>query len=388
MSKKDYYEVLGVSKSAGIDEIKANYRKLAMKYHPDRNPDDNEAEDNFKLASEAYEVLSDQDKRSRYDRYGHDGLRMGQDYHGFSNFDDIFSAFGDIFSGSGIFDEFFGGSRGRRQSSRRSMGERGSDLKIQLPMTLEEIATGVEKNLKVKRWMPCETCSGSGAKKGSAGYNTCNTCGGSGQLRQVQRSVFGQIVNIVSCSTCNGTGKIIKEPCEVCHGDGRTQGEDTIKVTIPAGVEGGNYLPVRDKGNAGRHGGETGDLIVIITEKEHPYFIRQNNDVIYHLTISFPSAVLGDEVEVPTLFGPEKIKIAAGTQPGTVIRLKEKGIPNLNSHGKGNQLVYVNVYVPTNLGTKDKAIVKELAGSEGINPKKKHQSKDKDFFEKVKDVFF
>ena len=268
------------------------------------------------------------------------------------------------------------------------MGERGSDLKIQLPMTLEEIATGVEKNLKVKRWMSCNTCSGTGAKKGSSGYDTCRTCGGTGQLRHVTRSVFGQMVNITTCNTCSGTGRIIKEPCEVCHGDGRVQGEDTIKVTIPAGVEGGNYLPVRGKGNAGKHGGDTGDLIVVITEKEHPYFIRQNNDVVYHLTISFPSAVLGDEIEVPTLFGPEKIKINAGTQPGTVIRLKEKGIPYLNSHAKGNQLVYVNVYVPTNLNAKEKANVKELAASDNISPKKKHQSRDKDFFEKVKDVFF
>ncbi|OGU96486.1 MAG: molecular chaperone DnaJ [Ignavibacteria bacterium RIFOXYC2_FULL_35_21] len=388
MSKRDYYDILGVSRNAGIDEIKTNYRKLAMQFHPDRNPGDKVSEEKFKEASEAYEILSDSDKRHRYDQYGHDGLRMGRDYSGFSNFDDIFSHFSDIFTGGSIFDDFFGtSSRGRGRSQRRPVGERGSDLKIQLHLTLEEIATGIEKTLKLKRFLVCDDCRGTGAKA-SSGFQTCHQCNGTGQVRQVTRSMFGQFVNISTCNVCNGSGQLIRELCEKCRGEGRVQAEDTVKVNIPAGVEGGNYMPIRSKGNAGRRGGEAGDLIVIINEKEHPEFIRQGDDVIYHLTISYPSAVLGDDVEVPTLLSKEKIKISAGMQPGTVIRLKDKGIPHLNSNGKGSQLVYVNVYVPTSINSKEKQTIKELAKSENIIPKKKSSHKDKDFIDKVKDAIF
>ena len=393
MGKKDYYEVLGVSRNAGIDEIKSNYRKLAMQFHPDRNPGDKASEEKFKEASEAYEVLSDSDKRQRYDRFGHDGLRMGRDYSGFSNIEDIFSHFSDIFTGGGfgggsIFDELFDfGSRGGRRTQRRSMGERGSDLKINMPLSLEEIAGGVEKTLKVRRWLVCDECHGSGAKA-SSGTTTCHNCSGTGQVKHVTRSMFGQFVNISTCNVCNGTGQLIRELCEKCKGEGRIQGEDTVKITIPPGVEDGNYMPISSKGNAGRRGGDAGDLIVIIGEKEHPDFIRQNDDIIYHLIVSYPAAVLGEEVEVPTLYGTEKIRISAGIQPGTVVRLKDKGIPHLNAHGKGSQLIFVNVYVPTSLNTKEKQIIKELAKSENIIPDKKSKKKEKDFIDKVKDAIF
>ena len=384
MAKRDYYEVLEVSRDASAEEIKSSYRKKAIQFHPDKNPGNSEAEENFKEASEAYEVLSDADKRARYDRFGHDGLRGGQDFRSSGSVDDIFSAFGDIFGGS-IFGDFFGGGQARGRG-RRSPGEPGSDIKIRLPLTLEEIATGVEKNIKLKRMVECGECSGSGAKPGS-GHATCPTCNGAGEIRQVSRSLFGQFVNIQPCPACNGAGQIIKDHCMACSGEGRVKGEDTITVKIPAGVEEGNYLPVRDKGNAGRRGGTPGDLIVIIEEKEHENFTRQGNDIIFELMISYPSAALGTEVEVPTLHGTEKIKIEAGTQPGTTIKLRDKGIPFLNSYGKGNQIVYVNVFVPKKLDSKEKALLKELEEKPNICPRKKDQKKSKDFIDKIKDLF-
>lgn len=387
MAKRDYYEVLGVSRSATIDEIKSAYRKLAMKYHPDRNPGDKEAEEKFKEATEAYEVLSDPEKRERYDRYGHEGLRSGYDYHTYTTIDDIFSAFSDIFSGFGgsIFDEFFGtGTRSRRQRS-VTLGERGSDLKIRLPLTLEEIATGVEKTIKLKKFVTCPKCGGTGAKAGS-GYKICPTCNGSGEIRQVSRSFFGQFINITTCSTCGGSGRILAEKCEVCSGEGRINGEDTITVKIPAGVENGNYIPITGKGNAGKRGGEPGDLIIVIEEKKHEHFERHKDDIFYHLIISFPEAVLGTKIEVPTLYGNETIKIEPGTQPGTKIRLPGKGIPHLNQYGKGDQIVVVNIYVPTNVGSKEKNLLKELLQSESIKPKNQN-NRARDFFSKVRDVF-
>jgi len=387
MSKRDYYEILGVDRNADLSTIKSAYRKLALKYHPDRNPNDKQAEEKFKEATEAYEVLSDSDKRARYDRYGHDGVKMGQDFGRYSNINDIFSAFGDIFGGSSIFDEFFGGGSSNRRTQRRSTGERGSDIRIKLPLTLEEIANGTEKTIKLKKFITCDACNGSGAKSGS-GYKTCSTCNGAGEIRQVSRSFFGQFVNISTCPNCNGTGKVIAEKCENCNGEGRVSGEEKIKVTIPAGVEEGNYLPLRDKGNAGRRGGGPGDLIVIIEEKEHPYFTRRDDNIIYHKIISFPEATLGASVEVPTLYGNEKIKIEPGTQPGTVITLKNKGIPHLNTHGYGDQFVYINIHVPKSVNSKEKVILKELALSKNFNPNKEEQAKEKDFFEKIKENLF
>jgi molecular chaperone DnaJ len=384
MAKRDYYEVLEVNKNANLDEIKSSYRKMALKFHPDRNPEDKDAEDKFKEAAEAYEVLGDVDKRARYDRYGLEGLR-GTDFHSYTSTEDIFSSFSDIFS-SFFGDDFFGRTNSRRGGfSRKSMEERGSDLKIKLSLDLEEIAKGAEKTIKIKRWVTCQSCNGLGAKRGS-GYAKCTACNGSGEIRQVSRSILGQFVNISTCANCGGSGQVIKEPCETCHGDGRVPLDDTIKVTIPAGVEEGNYIPLRGKGNAGRRGGDAGDLIVIITENKHKEFTRQGNNVFYHLTIGFPEAVLGTEVTLPTLFGPDTLKIDAGTQPGTTIVMKDKGIPNISSRGKGDQVVFVNVYIPTSLNSKEKSVIKEFSQSDNFKPEKK-SSKSKDFFERVKDAF-
>ena len=387
MEKRDYYEILDVPKSASVDEIKSAYRKLALKYHPDRNPDNKEAEDMFKEAAEAYEVLSDQDKRSKYDRFGHDGLHRGTDYRGYSDFNDIFSNFSDIF-GSSIFGDIFGSAAGssRRGGNRRGPSERGSDLKIKLPLTLEEIAHGAEKTIKLKKYITCDACNGKGAIDNSS-FSKCPTCDGAGEVRQVSRSMFGQFINISACPQCNGSGQIIKDPCKKCKGEGRVQAEDSIKVSIPAGVETGNYIPLRGRGNTGKRGGESGDLIVVIDELTHKEFERSENDVVYRLKISFPDAALGTDVDVPTLYGTEKIKIESGTQPGTQIRMKDKGIPYLNSYRKGDQIVLVNVHIPTSLNSKEKQVIKELSQCENISPLKAKTKKDKDFFGKVKDLF-
>ncbi len=385
MEKRDYYEVLGLDRNADTTQIKAAYRKLALKFHPDRNPNDSTAEEKFKEAAEAYEVLSNPDKRSRYDRFGHEGMR-GTDFGGYSNVEDIFSAFSDIFSGGSIFDDFFGGGSGRRSSRRRPMEERGSDLKIRLVLTLEEIAHGAEKTVKLRKWTACESCRGTGAEEGS-GYQTCSTCQGQGEIRQVSRSMFGQFVNISVCPECSGSGRVIKKPCTSCGGEGRVMKEEKINVSVPPGVEEGNYIPLRGKGNQGKRGGQPGDLIVIIAEKEHKDFKRQGDNVFHHTTISFTDAVLGAEIEVPTLYGPDTVKVEPGSQPGTTVVMKEKGIPHLNAGGAGDQIVFLNIYVPTSTSAKEKNVLKELAESENFNPRKK-SSKTKDFFEKVKDVFF
>lgn len=382
MEKRDYYEILGLDRNATSEQIKSSYRKLAIKYHPDKNPGDSEAEEKFKEAAEAYEVLSDANKRARYDRYGHAGLRGGQDYHTYNNMQDIFSHFGDIFGGS-IFDSFFGGNstgRGKRYS-----GEAGADIKIKLPLTLEEIAEGASKTLKVRRLVTCETCSGSGAKSG--GKRTCNVCNGNGEVRQVSRSVFGQFVNIATCSNCNGTGEMITDRCDDCRGEGRIFGEDKVKVDIPAGVEEGNYIPLRGKGHAGKNGGPFGDLLVILEEKKHEHFIRDRNDLIYNLNVTFPQAALGDTVEIPLINGTHDLKIEAGTQNGTRIRLKDKGLPYLNSNARGDLYVIVHIEIPTKLSSKEKDLIEELAKSENFKIKK-HAEKEKDIFEKIKDAFF
>jgi molecular chaperone DnaJ len=388
MAKRDYYDVLGVSRSATLDEIKSAYRKLAMQYHPDRNPGNKEAEEKFKEITEAYEVLSDEEKRRRYDQFGHAGMRAGQDFHQYTSMDDIFSAFGDIFGGS-LFEELFGG--GRRRSAQRSprpQGERGADLHIRLPLSLEEIANGTEKTLKVKRYLPCSTCNGTGSRSGTGGYATCPTCNGSGQISQVSRSMFGQFVNITTCPTCSGTGTILRDPCPTCNGEGRTMGEDTVRVAIPAGIYEGMEFRLRGKGHAGRRGGPPGDLIVEIEEKEHPYFRRDGNDVVYNLVISFPDAVLGGEVEVPTLDGTALLTIKPGTQPGTVLRMRGKGLPVYNSTERGDQLVVVNVYVPTKVNGHERDLLRQLAESENIAPKKRRkENKDTGFFGKFRSSF-
>lgn len=389
MAKRDYYDILGVGRTASLDEIKKAYRKLALKYHPDRNPNNKEAEDKFKEAAEAYEVLGDTDKRRKYDQFGHDGLRPGADFRPFTDVNDIFSAFGDIFGGTfggGIFEEVFSG-RGTRPRSRSHAGIPGSDLKVRLKLTLEEIANGVEKKIKIRRWEKCQVCGGTGAR--SSGAVTCPVCNGTGEVRQVSRSPFGQFVNISTCSNCNGEGRIVKDPCPNCHGDGRVQSESTIKVNVPAGVAADNYIPLKGQGNAGQRSGPPGDLIVLIEEDLHKHFVRNGDDVILDLLISFPEAALGAEVEVPTLTGRAKLRIEAGTQSGRILRMREKGIPHLNGYGRGDQLVRVNVWVPTRLSAKEKDLIKQLGASENIKPREGDTSahSEKSFFERMKKAF-
>jgi molecular chaperone DnaJ len=392
MAKRDYYEILGVARNASQDELKKAYRKIAMKYHPDRNPNNKEAEEKFKEAAEAYEVLSDADKRRRYDQFGHDGIRAGQDFHGYSDIHDIFSAFGDIFGGSfggSIFEEAFGGGRTSRQRSRQPhTGTPGADLKVRLKLTLEEIAEGVEKKIKVKAYKSCEMCGGTGARSTSSRV-TCPACNGTGEIRQVSRSIFGQFVNISTCDLCNGDGKIIKDVCPECRGEGRVHGEKTIKVNIPPGVTEGNYIPMRSQGHGGRRGGPAGDIIILIEEEQHPVFVREGDDVILDLLISFPEAALGAEIEIPTLIGRAKLHIEPGTQSGKILRMREKGIAHLNGYGHGDQLVRVNVWTPTRLTPKDKDILKELSQHDSMKPKEgdKSTNSDKSFFEKFKDAF-
>lgn len=387
MPKRDYYEVLGVGRNASPEEIKKAYRKLALQYHPDRNPGNKDAEEQFKEAAEAYEVLGDAQKRQRYDQFGHEGMR-GTDFRPFTDVNDIFSTFGDIFGGGfggSIFDEMFGTQTRQRRGSSTSPG---SDLKIRLKMTLEEISTGVEKKLKIKKWKRCDTCGGTGARSSQA-MVTCPVCKGSGEIRQVSRSVFGQFVNIAACQNCNGEGKVIKEPCQTCRGDGRVQGETTIKVTIPAGVTDGNYIPLRGEGNVGKRGGPAGDIIVLIEEEPHSIFTRNGNDVILDLLVSYPEAALGADVEVPTLTGRAKLRVDAGTQSGRVLRMRDKGIPHLNSFGRGDQLVRVNVWVPTTLNSSEKALISQLSDLEHVNPKEgdKSANSDKSFFRRVRKAF-
>ncbi len=371
MSKRDYYEILGVSKNATEDEIKKAYRKLAIKYHPDKNPDNKEAEEKFKEAAEAYEVLSDKEKRARYDRFGHSGMRGGQDFHSYQNVNDIFSHFSDIFGGSfggggSIFDDIFGSATGTRTRQTQT-GTPGSDLKITLKLTLEEIAQGTTKKIKLKKQLKCNECNGTGAKSGN-GFKTCTVCNGSGEVRQVSRSVFGQFVNISVCNNCGGTGKIISNPCKKCRGEGRIMGEETIKINVPAGVSDNSYMTLRGKGGAGKNGGQPGDIIVIFKELEHQYFIREGDDLIYELELSFPDVVLGTSVEIPTITGRAKLKIEAGTQPGKFLKMKGKGIKHLNSHGYGDQLVKLNVHVPKKITHTEKKLLEQLNTMPNIKP--------------------
>lgn len=389
MTKRDYYQVLGVGRTATPEEVKKSYRKLAMQYHPDRNPGNKEMEDKFKEAAEAYEVLSDVDKRRRYDQYGHEGMRGADFRYSTGDIHDIFNAFGDIFGGGfggSIFDSMFGEQQRPRQ--RASAGIPGSDLKIRLRLTLEEIATGVEKKLKMKKWKACDTCHGSGAKPGTHKI-TCPVCNGTGELRQVSRSVLGQFVNISTCNNCGGEGKIIQEPCVTCKGDGRVQGETTIKVNIPAGVSEGNYIPLRGEGNVGPRNGPAGDVIVVIEEEPHPHLVRNGDDVVLDLLVSFPEAALGAEVTVPTLSGRAKLKIEPGTQSGRILRMRDKGISHLNSYGRGDQLVRVNVWVPTSLTSQERSAIKGLGELENFNPKEgdKSANSDRSFFERMKKAF-
>jgi molecular chaperone DnaJ len=364
MAKRDYYEVLGVSKDVGLEEIKKAYRGLAMKHHPDKNPGDKASEEKFKEAAEAYEVLNDQNKRSQYDRFGHDGLKGGMG--GFGGFDfDLSDALRTFMDGFGGFGDFFGTSQ-----RRRSGPEKGNDLQIRLSLTLQEIATGVEKKLKIKRLIRCETCDGIGAKSPND-IATCRECQGSGQVRQMNRSIFGQFVNITACRVCGGEGKIIREPCRECGGQGRHQGETTLSVKIPPGVAAGNYLTVRNKGDVGPKNGPAGDVFVLMEEEPDTVFERHGDDILFSLPIGIPQAVLGDEVEIPTLTGKAKLHIDSGTQSGKILRMRGRGIPHLNGHGKGDQLVQIQIWTPSKLTKEAKGLFEKMARHKEIFPKTK-----------------
>ena len=382
MEKRDYYEVLGVSKSADATEIKKAYRKLALKYHPDKNPGDKEAEEKFKEAAEAYDVLSNEEKRHRYDQFGYAGVGgAGQGgFGGGMSMDDIFSQFGDIFGSFGGFSGFggFGGGRSARRVNR------GTNLRVKVKMNLQEIATGIEKKIKVKKYVACQHCNGTGAKDGKS-YSTCSTCKGSGQVTRVQNTILGAMQTTSTCPTCEGEGKIINEKCTFCNGEGVLMSEEVISINIPAGVAEGMQLSLSGKGNAARRGGVNGDLIVLIEEEEHPELVRDGNDLLYNVFIGYPEAVLGETVEIPTIEGKVKVKIEAGTQPGKILRLRGKGLPDVNGYGKGDLLAKVNVWIPKNLSKDEKKLVEKMRETEGFKPgsgdKKSIFSKMKDFFD-------
>ncbi len=385
MSKRDYYEILGVSKDASADDIKKAYRKVAMQYHPDRNPGDKSAEEKFKEAAEAYEVLSDSDKRAQYDRFGHAGMsNNGRGFSGNPNMEDIFSQFGDIF-GEDIFGSFFGGGGGGgRRGGQRSRGTRGSNLRIKIKLTYEEIAKGVTKQVKVKKYVGCTTCGGSGAKDKNS-MQTCGTCGGSGQVRRVSNTFLGQMQTVTTCPTCNGEGTTITQKCGSCKGEGRVYGEEMVELNIPAGVQEGMQLSVGGKGNAGERGGMPGDLIVLIEEEPHKELHRDGINVVYELHISFPDAVFGTQVEIPTIDGRAKIKIPAGTQSGKIFRLKGKGFPAVNSYEKGDQLIFVNVWTPQHVSAEERSALEKMSTSQNFKP---HPEKsDKTFFDRVREMF-
>lgn len=386
-TKRDYYEILGVAKGASADDVKKAYRKVAMQFHPDRNPGDKAAEEKFKEAAEAYEVLSDADKRAQYDRFGHAGMsNNGRGFGGGSgNMDDIFSQFGDIF-GDDIFGSFFGGGGGGRGRSggQRSRGVRGSNLRVKLKLNYEEIAKGVTKQIKVKKYLVCQTCSGSGAKDKNA-TQTCSTCGGSGQVRKVSNTFLGQMQTVTTCPTCGGEGSIITSKCGNCKGEGRVYGEETVSIDIPAGVQEGMQLSVSGKGNAGERGGMAGDLIIVIEEEPHKELFRDGLNVAFELHLSFPEAAFGTQAEVPTIDGRAKIKIPAGTQSGKIFRLKGKGFPAVNSYEKGDQLIFVHVWTPQQMSSEEKSMLEKLSQSPNFQPKP--EKSDKSFLDRVKEMF-
>lgn len=383
MSKRDYYEVLGVSKNASDDDIKKAYRKKAIQFHPDKNPGDKVAEEKFKEAAEAYEVLSDAQKRQRYDQFGHAGMGANGGYGGAQwsgSMEDIFSHFGDIFGGhfGGGFSGFGGSSRGGSQRVNR-----GSDLRVKVTLTLKDVANGVEKKLKVKKYVTCSHCNGSGAADAKS-VTTCSTCKGSGRVTRVQQTILGAMQTQSTCPSCGGDGKTITNKCPHCNGEGIVRDEEIIAVNIPAGVMEGMQLSVNGKGNAARRGGVNGDLLVVIEEEPHPDLIRDENDLIYNLLLDVSTAILGGSVEVPTVDGKVKVKIEPGTQPSKVLRLKGKGLPSVNRYGTGDLLVNIGVYIPENLTKDEKKIIERLQESPNIKPT---ISASKDFFKRVKHMF-
>ena len=380
---RDYYEILGVDRNASPEDIRKAYRKLAMQYHPDRNKGDSAAEDKFKEVGEAYAVLSDQEKRARYDRFGHamagaPGGGAGQG--GFGGFEfDLSDALRQFMEGG-----FFGGGAhfGREQGRGGSIRVRGNDLQVRIPLTLEEIATGVKKRLRVKRMAKCGECGGSGAKKGTSA-KTCPTCNGRGEVRSTSNTIFGQFQSITTCPQCHGEGKIVSDPCAVCKGDGRVREETEVSVEIPAGVASGQYLTLRGEGNAGPRGGPPGDLIAIFEEKPHEYFVRDGSNVLFGLTLTIPQIVLGDEVEVPTLNGRARLKIEPGTEPGKILRMRGKGLPILNGHRAGDELVEIMVHVPERMTARERELMQELKRSENFS----QAPAGKGFFNRMKENF-
>ncbi|MFC1693318.1 molecular chaperone DnaJ [Candidatus Latescibacterota bacterium] len=368
---KDYYSILGVNKNASENEIKKAYRKLALKYHPDRTKDDKTSEVKFKKAAEAYEILSDPKKKAQYDRFGEAGLKGAfsgrgggfawEDFTHASDFDDIF---GNIFGGT-IFGDFFGGHQTRRQ--RKPGFKRGDDLRVNLKLTLEEIAAGVEKTIKIKKFKTCHACSGTGTRS-SGGYSTCSNCGGTGEIHTQSRSFFGTFINVQTCHVCNGEGKIISDPCTACRGTGRERKTESITVSVPGGVTSGNYIPLRSQGDIGPRKGPAGDVIVYIEELEHELFERINDDVIYDLPVSITQSALGDTIEVPTLNGRAKLKIPSGTQSGKIFRMRGKGIAHLHGGGSGDQLVRVWIWTPKNVSRNDRKLLEELESSPNMKP--------------------
>ena len=384
--KRDYYEVLGVDKNVTPDELKKAYRKKALQYHPDRNPGDKEAEEKFKEAAEAYDVLSNPDKKARYDQFGHAGLDGQGGFGGGAgmNMEDIFSHFGDLFGdffggGSGFsgFSGFGGGGQRRRPTTR------GTNLRIKVKLSLEEIDHGCEKKIKVSKYVPCSTCGGSGAK-GNA-VETCSHCHGTGVVTKIQRTILGQMQTQSVCPHCGGQGQVIKDKCPHCHGDGIVRTEEIIPINIPAGVQDGIQLSLSGKGNAAPRGGIPGDLIVLIEELPHDTFERREENLYYNLFISFATAALGGSVEIPTLNGKVKMKVDAGTPSGKVVRLRGKGLPSLNGYGRGDMLVCINVWIPKNLSRDEKATIESLASSPNFQPNPTRQ--ERGFFDKMKDLF-
>jgi molecular chaperone DnaJ len=386
MSKRDFYDILEVSKGASADEIKKSYRKIAMKYHPDRNPGDKAAEDKFKEAAEAYEVLSDGDKKRRYDQFGHAG--MGGQQGGFGGggmrMEDIFSNFGDIF-GDDAFGSFFGGGGQGGQRRGQRGGVPGSNLRVKLKLSYDEIVKNTQKTIKVKKYVKCTGCNGSGAKDSNS-VKGCATCGGNGQVRRVQNTFLGQMQTVTTCPTCNGAGTQITNKCTTCKGEGRNYGEETINIDVPAGAVEGINLNMSGKGNAGERGGPNGDLHITIEEEKHPDLKREGLNVLYELHLSFPEVCLGTEVEVPTITGKAKIKIPAGTHAGKMLKLKSKGFPNIsNNYEVGDQIIHIDVWTPQDLTNEEKSILEKLSNSKNFAPNKAKDGKS--FFDKIRDAF-
>ncbi len=394
-SKRDYYEVLGVARTASEDEIKKAYRKAAIQYHPDKNPGDTQAEEKFKEAAEAYDVLSNADKKTRYDQFGHEGLSGngfggGGGSYGAGGFtmEDIFRNFGDIFgghfSGGGGGFSGFGGFEGFGGQGRGRHVNRGSDLRVKVKLTLKEILAGTTKKLKINKMVSCSTCSGSGAKDSNS-YTTCPNCQGSGYVTQVVNTFLGRAQTTQPCPKCEGEGKVITTPCDKCHGEGAVRGEEVIEIKIPAGVAEGMQLSVSGKGNAPRHGGVSGDLLVVIEEEHDPNFLRDGNDLLHNLNITVPTALLGGSVEVPTIEGRAKIKIEPGTPAGKVLRLKGKGLPDLNGHRKGDIMVVVDVAIPAKMTSEEKKLVEQLGQSQ--NFKSAEQTPKQNIFDRMHSFF-